>query len=401
MISINHLFFLLFVIAYFLREWIVDVICESISQFNYFGNTKKATKKLFNMYIFTISYFFSFIFVCIIKIRSKRKLRKDSEVSSDIQSSHSLKYIYTGDLPVNTGNLLIRTILVSIFDIIAQFSVFLLYFLVNDDEAFEKNDKMDIFSIFKILSIYLFSRIILKTYFYKHHYLSIGINIICIIILGSYELCLIEYSKIKITYILVRIFSVILYSLEDVMGKKALTKEFLSPYSLLAYKGIYELIIISLSSIPLFFIKRNEVIIFSKMSVLVIGVKNICVNILVMIINCLYNIIIWIIIDRFSPNDYAMTTIIEGMTEKIFNFWLHKSKDEINIGKSIFYFIIYLILIIGICIHNEIIIINKYKLNEYTKKKLGKKGDEDLELTKLNSRNTSFCDEENRDDKRV
>ena len=40
-------------------------------------------------------------------------------------------------------------------------------------------------------------------------------------------------------------------------------------------------------------------------------------------------------------------------------------------------------------------------MNEYTKKKLGKKGDEDLELTKDNTRNTSFCDKETRDEKRV
>ena len=135
------------------------------------------------------------------------------------------------------------------------------------------------------------------------------------------------------------------------------------------------------------------------MSVLINEFKKICANILVMIINCLYTLIIWIIIDKFSPNDYAMATIIEGITGKIFNLLIHKS--EFNIGISIFYIIIYFILIFGICIHNEIIIINKYRLNEYTKKKLGKKGDEDLELTKDNTRNSSFFDEENTDDKRV
>ena len=44
-----------------------------------------------------------------------------------------------------------------------------------------------------------------------------------------------------------------------------------------------------------------------------------------MIINCLYNIIIWIIIDRFSPNDYAMTTIIEGIGGKIFSTAIKKT----------------------------------------------------------------------------
>ena len=36
-------------------------------------------------------------------------------------------------------------------------------------------------------------------------------------------------------------------------------------------------------------------------------------------------------------------------------------------------------LIIGICIHNEVIIINKWRLNEYTKDKITKKSDEDYQ----------------------
>ena len=73
---------------------------------------------------------------------------------------------------------------------------------------------------------------------------------------------------------------------------------------------------------------------------------------------------------------------------------------EFNIGITIFYFIIYFILIIGICIHNEIIIINKYGLNEYTKKNIGEKGNEDLELTTKFTRNTnsSLNEEESCDD---
>ena len=398
-LNLNHFYFVIFVIAYLIREWINNIISDNVRDNYSFGDTRKAPKKLFNMYIYTISNLFSLIFICIIKIRSKRKRRKESIKPASSESPHSLQYIYTGDLPVNTGHLLIKTIMISLFDFIAQFSVFILYLIVNDDSQFSKNDKMDILSIFNILSINLFSRIILKTYFYKHHYLSFGINIICIIILGGYELSQIDYTIVKMMYILVRIISIIFYSLEDVIGKKTLIEEFLNPYSLLIYKGLYELIIISLSSIPFFFIKRNEVTIFSTMGVLINGAIKIFLNILIMIINFIYTVIIWIIIDKFSPNDYAMATIIEGITGKIFDLLFYNSKskkEEFNIGESIFYIIIYFILIIGICIHNEIIIINKCRLNEYTKKKLGKKGDEDLELTKHLSRNTSFYDEEKR-----
>ena len=309
-LNLNHLFFLLFIIVYFIRKYIIDIVSESIIQDDSSGKAKQATKKLFNMYIYIFSDLLCLFFVCIIKIRSK-KIQKTNNL---LQSINSLEYIYSPSLPDKTGNILIKTFLVAVFDFIAQFPFFILYFVVNDDSKFENGDKMDITSIIKILSIYLLSRVFLKTYYYNHHYLSFGINIICIVALGAYELIQFDYEMIKIIFRLFRLFSTIFFSLEDVIGKKALIEEFLSPYSLLVYKGLFELILLSLYSIPFFFIKRDEDIIFSKMINFVNGIEPIFFNIIVMIINCIYNIIIWMIIDKFSPNDYAMTTIIEGIT---------------------------------------------------------------------------------------
>ena len=108
------------------------------------------------------------------------------------------------------------------------------------------------------------SRVFLKTYYYNHHYLSFGINIICIVALGAYELIQFDYEMIKIIFRLFRLFSTIFFSLEDVIGKKALIEEFLSPYSLLVYKGLFELILLSLSSIPFFLLKEMKILYFPK-----------------------------------------------------------------------------------------------------------------------------------------
>ena len=247
------------------------ILLEKKTNPNYFfGKTKTATIKLFNIYIYAISNLFAFIFICIIKIRSRRQLRKSRELSVELKPTQSLTYIYAGDLPVNKVNLYVRTILVALTDFIAQFSVFLLYFTVNDDNELSISDRMDNLNIFNIVSKYIFSRIILKTYYYRHHYISFAINGICFIILGSYELSKLKFSIEKILYILVRGFSMTIYSLEDVIGKKSLIEEFLSPYALLIYKGIFEIIILALTSIPFLFIKRDGVTLFSKMSYLII-----------------------------------------------------------------------------------------------------------------------------------
>ena len=393
-INKNHKYIIFIFISYFIREFVDEKLDEVFNRkkIDYkFGETEKATKQLFNMYIFTISNYLSFFCICIIKLntKSKSKIYVNDNTNKSIASNH-IQYIYkSNDLPISLKKLLIRTFILTVCDFLAQSIIFIFYFIVNKDEAFVVRERMDFLNIVFILSIYLFSKIILYTRYYKHHYLSFLISLLCLIILGIFELTKIKYNKYVIYYLFIRIFSLICYSLEDVIGKKALIEEFLSPYSLVAYKGLYKLIILFIYSIPFFFIKRKGTIIFSKMGGFLNDYKKVLLFCLLMVSNFVYNIFIWIIIDRFSPNDYAITKIFEGITDKIF-MKIYKTNNTMNDYIFIFYIFIYIILIIGICIHSEIIVINKCGLSDYTKKRLEKKGDEDVELSKSYIRDTSF-----------
>jgi hypothetical protein len=340
----NHIFFLLIFISYSIREIVLEIIDDynKKKKLEYtFGNTKKATKKLFNIYIYTLSNFFSIVCIIIIKINTRRKFPKSDSLKPEQISDKQVKYIYTGGLPINENRLLIRTLMVAICDFIAQYIVFISYLLINSDNKVSIKDKLDFLCIINISAKYFFSMIILKTRYYKHHYLSFIINLFCLILLAAFELKEINYDKYVIIYLLVRISSQLCYSLENVIGKNALIKEFLSPYSLLLYKGIYETIMLLLFSIPFFFVKKNDVIIFKKMIVFINDPLQIFLCFLSMILNFTYNIFIWIIIDRFSPNDCAMAMVIEGMVEKIF---VLISDGEFKTYLYIISFIIYLIL---------------------------------------------------------
>ena len=46
--------------------------------------------------------------------------------------------------------------------------------------------------------------------------------------------------------------------------------------------------------------------------------------IIIMILNFTYNILIWIIIDIFSPNDYAMAMGIEGISDNTYTYFVNK-----------------------------------------------------------------------------
>jgi len=193
---------------------------------------KRASIKFFNMFIYTLSNLFSGILFCIVKIRSKREnkiLKKDSKKKQKKQSKDSTKtmksldieLIYAKESPINRSIFLVRTFMVAVTDLAAQYFVFIFFVFVN---LGEKDIKFDSVLVFNILSKYLFSRLILNTNYYRHHNLSFLINLICLILISITDII----SMIKnwndniIYFMFINIFCTICYSLEDVIGKKAL-----------------------------------------------------------------------------------------------------------------------------------------------------------------------------------
>ena len=110
--------------------------------------------------------------------------------------------------------------------------------------------------------LYIISYYILKTHFYKHHYLSFLINFICFLI--SIIIDIVEITKREITeyryylYIFVRIFRLAFYSILDNYAKLSMHSAFLSPYSLLLYISFYEIPLLIMFSIPFIFISVED-----------------------------------------------------------------------------------------------------------------------------------------------
>ena len=84
--------------------------------------------------------------------------------------------------------------------------------------------------------------------------------------------------------------------------------------------------------------------------------------------------------------------IIEGITEQLNLIIFNSTQFMDNLFRSIYIIIIYFILIIGVFIHNEILVINYWKFNENTKNNLTKKSIEDFRIA--NERNNSIGIEE-------
>ena len=260
----NHIFFFLFFISYFARLFVNKISDKAINKKNDIEEEPEYNCRMFfNIYIYTISDLFSILLFIISKIKSRRTHKKSElpndterrEASLNINSERDSKnesysldnsltlsknYVYKGELPINEHKLFLYIFLISITDLLATYVKFI-FFLLNKNV---KVPYLQFLLIFNIFFKYIFSRIFLKNKFYRHHYLSFVINIIGLILL---ELLQEKDNKhgTNFTYfifVLVMIFNTGCYSFGNVIGKKALVQEYLSPYSLLMLKGILELL---------------------------------------------------------------------------------------------------------------------------------------------------------------
>ena len=371
-LSYNHIFFLLFFISFFLKSLMNQLIKDEENK----TNRDRNIRSFFNIFIYTISDFFSIILLIIEKKRSKKKLTLTNEEKKIRESSKSnIKYIYDYNNRKYSKILLffLRIFLISFTDLLAQFSI-LLFFLLNKSSQ----PYLDYLLIFNILFQYLFCKIFLKTRYYRHHVLSFIINGIGLLLLSIITHCNDKNFKLNGTYIIfasVMIFKTACYSFGNVIGKFSLTKDYLSPLSLLLYKGLIEIILLLIFSIPFYFLKlsNDDKILFKGFDFYFKNKNILFYYILLMIFNFLYNVFIWTITDKFSPSHLTMTYILEYIASQLFNiiYFLEVNLNTID-------FIIYFLLIIGAAIHNEIIIINFCKLNEHTKMRYNEKALEDI-----------------------
>ena len=301
-------------------------------------------------------------------------------------------------------------LIISSIDFICQL-LFLIFTLIYGNDGVIPLEYSNIFLLLDISARYLFSLLILKTYFYRHHYFSFFINIITLLILGSIDLTKIlkidQSKEKKITYAIFSVIQTVLYSLEDVLNKVALSKEPFTPYSLLFYKGFYQTLffILPVTIIMLFFSggsENNENYsnifdffyngYFDKLTNKK-KLKEIICRILYGICNMSRSIFLVYVIDVFSSQHLSVLRILESLL--IFIYLC--IQDIISGGEKyksyeiVIYFLCYGFLVFTSFIHNEIMIINLFGLQKFTEQGLQLQAKEDL-YNAMND-NTSMSDE--------
>ena len=236
-----HFLFLAYFIVIFIREIINRVLKGS-------GNRKADNFFIFHVYI--ISHIISFIPSLISRHLSKKIEKSDTNkiIANYIANKIPKKYKWK--------NIIKSILIVSLFGFFAEVPMYLVSIISNvyDNILY----RLGVHSILNAVLIYIFGYCILKIYFYKHHYLSFGINSICF--LTSLIIDIMQLIKLKIhyysyyIYITVRVLRLILHCLLYCFSKKEFESSLLTPYSIIAFRSIFETIFLCAFSIPFAFI---------------------------------------------------------------------------------------------------------------------------------------------------
>ncbi len=332
---------------------------------------------ILNIPLVYIGDLFSIIFVYISK-KISTKIDKPSSINyTEIQPVIS---------PVKKKKTF-KVILILIWNAISDtFTMFLFLYYFGQKE---KESIVDFGSIFQIFFNGIFCKLIINYSFYEHHYFSMILTSIGILILfHNYSYELIDYILILICFIL--------DGLQEVNEKYLMEQQFLSPFKLVFYEGFCGLVVFFISIILLNFLKIENLNINDAVNNFILIFKS---NQLYCFINVLFilifslgiNINIMLTIFYYSPN----TRIISNSLENMYH-WIKNINEEQNqtIYDLIMDIIGNILIFFSCLIFNEIIICNFWGLNVNTAKEVRIRGEIEVNEMKKNLLNPTVDSEE-------
>ena len=376
-LEIKHFLFLFFFLISFLKK----------SVQTYFEQNQRLAIDFLKLYMYDIGDFISIIPHCIMKKRIRAKsfnndkiiLDNDKILNDDVNVNlninNNIKFIHNDPADsINNFGTIIKIFLFTIVDFIAQISGIIFYVVKEGENLEVKLVNLNSSLIFSIISIILFSKIMLHSNFYRHHTFSFSIDILCLIVLTVIDIIQIKKENgnnlaISIVYLIVKTVSISLYSLENVLAKLMFLYDFISPYSLLLYKSIIHFFYLVIFSIFFIFIKfkdkdGDKKTIFSMILNIFDDKKYIIIVIGYTINSFFYNILDLQIINVFSPNHFVIARVFENFGIFVINLIFNGVESEQYLALKI---IMYILLILASFIFNEFLVINICGMAKNTK----------------------------------
>ena len=393
-LHLKHLLFLFF--------FVISCIKKGLQIF--FESNQRIEIEFLKLYIYDFGDFLSIIPLMIIKKRMKNK-KIEEKMSDDSQSDtskYTIEYIYNKADANKSNCSTIRNILIlTIVDFIAQISSVVFYIVTIQRKLVVRQANLNSALVFNILAIVIFSILLLHTKIYRHHIFSLFIDIICLVFLGMIDIRKIiqDGNEIGISaiYISVKIFSSVLYSLENILDKIIMFYNYVSSYVLLVVKSIIQFVYLIIFSFPFIFIDLEDKNGNPKSVFLMIGdifddKIYILFFILYTINSFFYNNLCLKIIDVFSPNHFVISRIFENFGIFIIDLAVNGINEIIDY--LLIRFIMFILLIIAAFIYTEFLVINICGLGKNTNLFLYYESKEEISSGKMIENNDNDNDDD-------
>ena len=369
--SLKNIYFLLYIIGGTL---------ETIIKYNYLPQYWKegTDNKIFNLPYRILSLYISNIsdLLCLIPYLIRKKLSNPHkeieklEIKNEIiegKNEQDIELIYNDELASASRckTIIIYSSIIAVLDFLNYFIMHLYVIIFPDKKPYIYNFDCTVPGniIFQFISSFL----ILKMRFHKLHLFTLCLNIFIFIVLLIFDLIIIFNYKLLhgIVYLFYTL-TLLCLSIEYSLGKKVILNSFISIYFLLLMRGAFKAILSVLYSLIVYFINKD---VLKRIYNCLDNKQKILFSIGNIFIQFFENIFLWIIIDKFSPDYIPLAIIIKQVTDFIIDIIISRSIEDSNVmGWDLFIrLLLYVILFIGVMIHNEIIIINMCGLGSNTK----------------------------------
>ena len=365
----KHFLFLLFFVA---------MICKSVVKIFL---KKQQDEKIdsivddfFKLYVYLIGDFLSIIPYLIVKYRMKNndkiddKIEKVESINDNNINESKIIYNYNKPKEKNKCTSFKDMLKYTIFDFIAQIGNTIYLYILYEKNLVEGHASFNSITLINIFAILIFNYIFLHERFYRHHCFALMINIICLLILTIFDIINITKKKeiqMTIIHISIKIISNIIYSYINVFSKIIFQNDYLTPYSLLLYKALFELVYLLIFSIIFIFIKVKDEPIFVMFGGIFDNTTRISLMIVLILISFFYNISILQLIDKFSPSNFIVARAFENFSSFIIDDLING--NDYNWIIISFKIIMYILIILASFIYNEFIVINICGLSKNTK----------------------------------
>ncbi len=347
----------------------------------------KKDNNLFKIFRIFLCNIFSFVFLLILKFMNKSTKKEITKVENE--KNDEVGEIRFADMEiqnVSKKNKIKSILFIFLLSILYAGSYFFNYFVRKTVIIICRNS---IGIIYEIIIFYILSLLILKEKYYKHHYLSIsiiGITLIILFITYSLQVNDSDYRISNALWYYLVYYS--LYGLFDILLKKYFLIYFYSIYYVLLIIGAFVCTSMLIYDIIAYFLNKN----ISGVIIGLINNANSVKNVFLFIVHLLFiyisNLGLFWTIYYFTPFHLIICEFIVELLNyyiKLIQFKLRGSGTT-NIFSFLYethniviFTIVFFINFICSLIFNEIIILKFCKLEYYTKKYIKNRAELDVD----------------------